>query len=108
PRVAATLVAADVDVDPHGALAVAVDDGVGDVLERGEGAPGATDDLAGIAAVDLDEDLVFGRRVDLDGVAGVDVEQEVDEEGLGALGRVTLDDRRDAVGRHVELLALGL
>src|SRR5690606_34606699 len=56
--VAPAFVTSDVDVHTHAGSVVAVDDGVGQVLERGQGPAGPADDLAGIAAVDLDEDLV--------------------------------------------------
>src|SRR5690606_41999792 len=89
--VAPALVPADVYVRADLAVTVAVDDGVGDVLESRERAPCPADDLAGVAAVDLDEHLVLGGGVHLDGVSGVDVEQKVHEERLRPLDGVTLD-----------------
>src|SRR5690606_27548395 len=103
---ATALVAADVDVDSHAAQLVAVDDRVGDVLERGQRATAASDDLAGLAAEDLGVDLAFGHLLDLDGVGRVEVEQQVDEKRLGALHRVARRYRPDAVVGLGELLGV--
>ena len=67
------------------------DDGVGDGLERLQGAPLPADDAATVAAEDLGVDaVVFLAQVD--GVAGVEVEEEPHQKVLHdfhrALGRV--------------------